>query len=304
MQTALCLGGNLYGSNPDSTFAAQALSQLDLITYLSTTLNTGHAWGTARETLILPVLPRDEEPEPTTQESMFSYVRLSDGGRPRYPGPRSEVSVLTEIGQRVLGDEGPVNWRDLANHRRVRQLIAELIPGFEPLADIDETKREFHISGRRLEGARFPTASGKAVFHAVELPVPHADGGRFLRLMTARSEGQFNTVVYEEEDIYRGQDRRDVILISQADIDRLGLQPDQQVTVRSAVGEIRRQRVRPFDIRSGNALMYYPEANVLVPRDVDPQSKTPAFKSVLVELIAEQVSELDRSLLPLVTLQK
>ena len=30
--------------------------------------------------------------------------------------------------------------------------------------------------------------------------------------------------------------------------------------------------------------MYYPEANVLVPRDVDPQSKTPAFKSVLVTL--------------------
>ena len=28
--------------------------------------------------------------------------------------------------------------------------------------------------------------------------------------------------------------------------------------------------------------MYFPEANVLVPRDVDPQSKTPAFKSVLV----------------------
>ena len=33
--------------------------------------------------------------------------------------------------------------------------------------------------------------------------------------------------------------------------------------------------------------MYYPEANVLVPRDVDPQSKTPAFKAVLVEVSAE-----------------
>ena len=27
--------------------------------------------------------------------------------------------------------------------------------------------------------------------------------------MTLRSEGQFNTVVYEEEDRYRGQERRD-----------------------------------------------------------------------------------------------
>jgi hypothetical protein len=33
--------------------------------------------------------------------------------------------------------------------------------------------------------------------------------------------------------------------------------------------------------------MYYPEANVLVPRDVDPRSKTPAFKSVLVEIVPE-----------------
>jgi hypothetical protein len=30
--------------------------------------------------------------------------------------------------------------------------------------------------------------------------------------------------------------------------------------------------------------MYFPEANVLVPGTVDPQSKTPAFKSVLVTI--------------------
>jgi anaerobic selenocysteine-containing dehydrogenase len=108
---------------------------------------------------------------------------------------------------------------------------------------------------------------------------------RCLRLMTIRSEGQFNTVVYEEEDIYRGQDRRDVILISPGDMQRLGLTPDQLVTVRSAAGELRRRVARPYDIRPGNAAMYYPEANVLVPRDVDPRSKTPAFKSVLVEVV-------------------
>ena len=33
--------------------------------------------------------------------------------------------------------------------------------------------------------------------------------------------------------------------------------------------------------------MYYPEANVLVPRDVEPRSKTPAFKAVLVEVATE-----------------
>ena len=143
------------------------------------------------------------------------------------------------------------------------------------------------MAGRRLTSTEFPTASGKARFHALGLPVATETSGRFLRLMTVRSEGQFNTVVYEEEDIYRGQDRRDVILISPEDIHRLGLTPDQEVTVRSAVGVLRRRRVRPFNVRPGNAVMYYPEANVLVSRAVDPRSRTPAFKSVLVEVTAE-----------------
>ena len=47
VHSAICLGGNLFGSNPDAKFAMRALSKLDLITYLSTTLNTGHAWGRA-----------------------------------------------------------------------------------------------------------------------------------------------------------------------------------------------------------------------------------------------------------------
>jgi hypothetical protein len=43
---------------------------------------------------------------------------------------------------------------------------------------------------------------------------------------------------------------------------------------------------RPIDIRPGNTVMYYPEANALVPRTVDPGSKTPAFKGTLVTVEA------------------
>ncbi len=39
VRIALCLGGNLFGSNPDSQFAARALAKLEQVTYLSTTLN-------------------------------------------------------------------------------------------------------------------------------------------------------------------------------------------------------------------------------------------------------------------------
>src|SRR5206468_13108921 len=85
-----------------------------------------------------------------------------------------------------------------------------------------------------------------------------------------------------EEDIYRGQERRDVILMNAADIQRLGLRPDQAVTVRSAAGALSGVRVRAYDIRAGNAAMYFPEANALVPTATDPDSKTPAFKAVPV----------------------
>ncbi len=282
MRFALCLGGNLFGSNPDAAFARKAMSKIDTVVYLSTTLNTGHAWGRGKETIILPVLARDEESQATTQESMFNYVRLSDGGRKRYLGPRSEVEVTSAIAARLFEESTPIDWRSLSQHRQIRQAIAHIIPGYEKAGEIDKTKKEFLVEGRTLHEARFPTANGKAKFHAVELPpIPDQHS---LRLITVRSEGQFNTVVYEEEDRYRGQTRRDVVLIHPDDIARLHLQPGQKVTVKSQTGEATNLTVRPFDVRPGNIVMYYPEANVLVPRHADPKSRTPAFKNTPVTI--------------------
>ncbi|MCO6457077.1 MAG: FdhF/YdeP family oxidoreductase [Pirellulaceae bacterium] len=286
LKVGFCLGGNLYGSNPDAAFAEQALDKLDLLVHLSTTLNTGHVHGLARQTIILPVLARDEEPQPTTQESMFNYVRLSDGGPRRLDGPRSEVEVIAELAQRLLGDSGPIDWQSMRDTGRIRQAIAQVVPGFEQLATIDQTRQEFQIGGRTFHRPQFGTADGRAVLHCPPLPDLQGAGGQ-LRLMTVRSEGQFNTVVYEDDDLYRGQERRDVILLHPRDVERLGLRAEQLVTVRSETGSLPRILVRPFEsIKPGNALMYYPEANVLVPRHADPLSRTPAFKSVVVTLEA------------------
>jgi molybdopterin-dependent oxidoreductase alpha subunit len=286
MRTALCLGGNLFGSSPDSKSASRALGKLEQITYLSTTLNTGHAWGRARETLILPVRARDEEPHATTQESMFNFVRLSDGGPAALDGPRAEVEIIADLGRRVLGSFVAVDWEALGNACNVRQMIGKIIPGYEPAKALDHTRQEFHVGGRIFHTAHFPTPSGKAKFVSPALPLWQGADGQ-LRLMTVRSEGQFNTVVYEEEDIYRGQDGRDVILMNKEDIRQLGLRLDQRVVVRSAVGMMRGVRVREHDIRAGNALMYFPEANVLVPATTDPASKTPAFKTVPISIETE-----------------
>jgi len=105
--------------------------------------------------------------------------------------------------------------------------------------------------------------------------------------MTVRSEGQFNTVVYEDYDLYRGVDRRDVVLLNPEDVTRLGLKANQKVTIQSVAGALKNILVYEFPgIKAGNALMYYPEANILVPRTRDPRSKTPAFKGIPIEILA------------------
>ncbi|MCZ6836965.1 MAG: FdhF/YdeP family oxidoreductase [Planctomycetota bacterium] len=285
MRFAICLGGNLYGSNPDSKFASKAMSKIDQVVYLSTTLNTGHVLGRGQETIILPVQARDEEAQATTQESMFNYVRLSEGGEERYEGPRSEVEVIAAIAQYVIGDEGPINWDMMREHGNIREAIGQVIPGYEKIEYIDATKEEFQIGGRTFHKPQFNTESSKARAHAIDLPPLKATGENELRLMTVRSEGQFNTVVYEEEDIYRGQERRDVLMMNAKDIEKMGLEIDQPVTIRNETGEIEGLLVREIDIPAGNAVMYYPESNILIPKTSDNKSKTPAFKNVVVELV-------------------
>jgi molybdopterin-dependent oxidoreductase alpha subunit len=296
MRFAFCLGGNLYGASPDATYAARAMSKIDMVVHMNTSLNTGHAWGTgAEETIILPVLARDEEPEPSTQESMFSYIRLSDGGTSRHVGPRAEVEIIADLAERVLGDGGPVNWRDMAHTSTIRKAIAAIVPGLEQIAGIDRTKQEFSIPGRAIDKPAFPTADGLAHLVVHDLPAP-SDG---LQLMTIRSEGQFNTVVYEEEDLYRNQTRRDIVLIHPDDIRRFGLTAGGRCRIASSAGEMRGQIVSAFEqIRPGCVAMYYPESNVLVPKAADPLSRTPAYKSIAVTLAADDGAGAARRLKP------
>jgi len=73
--------------------------------------------------------------------------------------------------------------------------------------------------------------------------------------------------------------------MNEDDIRNMGLKENSLVTLKSSVGKMENVVVRKYDIQLGNIMTYYPEANILVPTTTDPRSKTPAYKSVLVEIL-------------------
>ncbi len=285
-------GGNLYAANPDSAWAARALARIDFTAFLSTTLNLGHIHGHGKDTLILPVRARDEEKQSTSQESMFNYVRLSRGGQ---PAPAEDLPAESEIFVRVaqeLFSDSTIPWQQMADHHQVRQFIASSVPSMAPMSELDSGK-EFTIPGRIRHQPEFGTQNGKANLSVLSVPDTRAPQGYF-NLMTLRSEGQFNTIIYEEYDVYRGVSNRMVVLMNQADIHKHGFAEGQQVIVESEVGRLAVELV-VAPIRAGNVAMYFPEANALTPARIDPKSKTPAFKRVQVRIsLAEKPAITER----------
>jgi len=288
---ALLLGGNLYAANPDSHFADKALANIPFKLQINSTLNLSHVYGIGDESIVLPIRVRDEETQSTTQESMFNYVRLSDGGFDRMPELLSEVDIISTLASRLIPRE-TLDFGLFSQHKEIRQAIAKIVPGFEKLASIDDSKEEFQIEGRTLAEPRFPTQDGRAHFQLTAKPTESLKSQENsaisqYRLTSVRSEGQFNTIVYTDKDVYRSQDERKIVLMHPKDMEQEQLDENDLVTLKSPTGAMTALKVKPFDIRRGSIMTYFPEANVLISQASDPKSRTPAFKSVVVQLIAE-----------------
>lgn len=290
MDLAFLLGGNLLASNPDASFATGALDKIGFKCLINPTLNASHVRGVSGEVLILPVRVRDEETEWTTQESMFNFVRLSEGGINRFPQLRSEISLIQELGERLI-DKKLFDFSLFRSHQKVREFIGETVPGFTDMQKIDTDKAEFHIGGRTLHSPAFNTESGLAKFVLHPLPVVrnpgiwrNAAGNHEFRLTSVRSEGQFNSIIFDERDTYREQSERWVVMMNPDDMALCGYTPGCRVNISTPTGSMSGVKVQPFAVRAGNIMVYYPEANILIPRAVDARSKTPSFKCVTVEV--------------------
>jgi len=195
--------------------------------------------------------------------------------------------VLCAIARQLL-PHSPVDFTAFESHKKIREAIAATVPGMEQLADIDVAKQEFHIRNRIMHTPVFKTPSGKGRFCVHSLPSQNADAAQYpFTLASIRSEGQFNSIIYEEKDSYRGTEHRQTILMNRDDLKKLGLRDGDKTTLRSPWGEMPGVTVKPYDLPPGNILAYYPEANVLIGTERDPRSQTPAFKSVAVAVVQD-----------------
>ncbi|MBK5509734.1 MULTISPECIES: FdhF/YdeP family oxidoreductase [unclassified Pseudomonas] len=302
------LGGNFAQATPDSPRTFQALSNCDLTVQISTKLNRSHL-AHGKDALILPCLGRTdidiqtEGPQAVTVEDSFSMVHASNGQLQALSNQmRSEPAIIAGIAAAALGSK-PVDWNWLvADYARIRDLIADTIPGFRDFNERVKNPGGFYL-GNSAGARKWNTPSGRANFRPNILPkdLVHERTRATgilpdLIMQSMRSHDQYNTTIYGLDDRYRGvKGQRDVLFVNEADIIRLGFKPGQKADIVSIWDDGRERRVKgftllAFDIPAGQAAAYYPEVNPLVPLEsTGDGSHTPTSKFVAIRL--EMASE-------------
>ncbi len=185
----------------------------------------------------------------------------------------------------------------VADYARVRDAIELTYPkDFEGFNERMWKPGGFHrpLPARHRE---WKTKTGKANFSVPEAgfnedPDMPEKGAGVLRLMTLRSNGQFNTTIYNYEDRFRGiSGTRTVLMLGRNDIDRLGLRDGQVVALETVSDDgVKRRvsglRVAEHALPDGCCAGYYPELNPLIPLWHHAKgSKVPAAKSIPVRIV-------------------
>jgi anaerobic selenocysteine-containing dehydrogenase len=116
-----------------------------------------------------------------------------------------------------------------------------------------------------------------------EIPETRAGKDTFL-MSSVRSEGQFNTIIYDEVDSFRNIDERWVVMMNKKDIKELKIIENDRVDLMNDTGIMSSVKVKSIDIAPGNVATFFPESNILISTIVDERSKTPSFKSSLVTI--------------------
>jgi molybdopterin-dependent oxidoreductase alpha subunit len=303
VQGFIGLGGNFLRAVPDSPRLEAVWRDQALTVQIATKLNRGHLFN-GKVGYLLPCLSRIERdvqatgPQTVSVEDSTSCIHASFGDRePASPHLWSETAIVGALAKATLPPSPKVDWDAwVGDYALVRDAIAATYPQW--FKDFNTRFRQpggFHRPNKARERDFSEAEGGKANFI-----VPSAlsatgfdDTDGVFRLMTLRSNDQFNTTVYGYEDRFRGvSGTREVLFINRGDMQRLNLVEGQIVGLATVAhdGVDRRHhglRVTPYDIPAGCLGAYYPECNGLIPVGHHAkESQTPAAKTVPVRILA------------------
>jgi len=296
----LSLGGNFVRAIPETRRMEEAWQRMRLTVNIATRLNRSHLIN-GRVAYLLPCLGRSEEdiqasgPQVVTMEDSLSCIHGSIGKRkPPSPHLRSELAIVAGIAKATLEPNPNVPWDAwVGDYAKVRDAIEATYPDmFVDFNDRLFTPGGFY-RGNLARERIWKTESGKAEFTVPDVlnATGYADESGRWRLITLRSNDQFNTTIYGYSDRLRGiEGTRQVLLMNPEEMRRAGLSEGQRVTLVSDAGdgvarEVDGLAVTPYRLPDGCVAGYYPELNPLIPlAHHDHASKTPAAKSVPVRI--------------------
>ncbi|SFF17451.1 oxidoreductase alpha (molybdopterin) subunit [Methylobacterium sp. yr596] len=300
----VALGGNFIRAVPETVLMEAAWRKLRLTVQVSTKLNRNHVIH-GEIAYILPCLGRieiDAQPggrQAVTMEDSTACIHGSKGyAEPASRHLLSEPRIVAGIAKATLAPNPRIDWdRWAGDYASVRDAIEATYPSeFK-----DFNARMWQPGGFRrpipAAGRVWRTPSGKAHFVtprglSADPDTEQADP-EVMRLITMRSNDQFNTTIYGYDDRFRGvKGTRMVLFMNRRDIERLGLRGAPTVDLVGAADDGVERRVAGFrvvayDVPEGCIGGYYPECNPLIPLwHHAERSKVPAAKSVPVRIRA------------------
>ena len=296
------LGGNLLRAVPDQKRMEEGWARQDITVMVSTKLNRSHLFP-GKAAYILPCLGRSEIDrqssgnQAVTSEDSFSMISGSIGHRPPASDYlKSELAIVTGIAKATLDPNPKLKWDEwTGDYALVRDLIEATYP--DDFHDFNTRMFEAGSFWRGNPAAErvWKTESGKAVITTPPqlTSLGFEDKPGRYRLLTMRSNDQFNTTIYGYSDRFRGiEGTRDVVLMNPDDIAEAGLSDGASVKLVTDYDrdDVERElgglKLVAYKLPRGTIAGYYPECNVLVPiTHHDQLSKTPASKSIPVRVV-------------------
>ncbi|GGK43779.1 FdhF/YdeP family oxidoreductase [Nocardia camponoti] len=292
----MSMGGNFVQAAPDSAYTYEAFQKCDMTIIVSTKLNRSHVIH-GKQALILPCIGRTEHDHQRSGQQVISMengmavVHLSKGmKKPASRHLKSEPAILAGIAKQALPNtKTPWEWY-VEDYDRIRDTMSKVLEGFE-----DYNRRVRLPLGFRIrQPAReliFLTPSGKAEFSSVRMPDTLPPEGKF-SLFTTRSQDQWNTTIYTDNDRYRGiKNLRTLIFMNKHDMKDLGLKEFDEVDITSyardgSTRQLLKYKVIQYNMPRGCTAGYMPEMNVLCAiGDYSTESRQPLMKSVKVTVV-------------------